>query len=83
MDTVTIRFFAAAEEAAGEAETTRPYREGVTLTELLEELVRAKPELSGVLRTCSYLRNSVAARDLGRPLAPGDVVDILPPFSGG
>ena len=83
MSDVTVRFFAAAEEAAGEAETTLPIAEGETLGGLLDGLVRAKPSLAGVLPTCSYLYNGVAARGLSLRLSPGGVVDVLPPFSGG
>ncbi|MGL6235038.1 MAG: MoaD/ThiS family protein [Segniliparus sp.] len=83
MGDVTVRFFAAAEEAAGEAETTWPLAGGATLGGLLDELVRAKPALAGVLPSCSYLYNSVAARDPQQRLSPGGTVDVLPPFSGG
>lgn len=83
MSDVTVRFFASAEEAAGEPETTRAIAEGETLGGLLDGLVRAKPALAGVLPACSYLHNSVAARGLSQRLSPGDTIDVLPPFSGG
>jgi molybdopterin synthase sulfur carrier subunit len=82
-ETVTVRFFAAAEEAAGTDEATRPLGEGGTLQDLIDELVLAAPALADVLDTCSYLRNGFAARNLRQPLEPGDVIDVLPPFSGG
>ncbi|ADG99289.1 thiamineS protein [Segniliparus rotundus DSM 44985] len=82
-ETVTVRFFAAAEEAAGVDEAARPLAEGETLRDVIDGLVRAAPALAGVLCTCSYLRNGVAVRDARLPLEPGDVVDVLPPFSGG
>ncbi|MET1036291.1 MAG: MoaD/ThiS family protein [Arthrobacter sp.] len=41
------------------------------------------PRLDRVISRSSFLVNEVNERDLGRPLAEDDVVDVLPPFAGG
>ena len=76
---VTVRFWAAARAAAGaqEAQVT-----AATVGELRDELVRRVPDLEPLLPLCSLL---VDGRRAGteQSLAPGDVVEVLPPFAGG
>ena len=89
---VTVRFYAAAAEAAGTKEVTlaidtNPMR----LDDLIEALPRALPEtgsataptLAGVCGYSSFLINAVQAKPSTSVLAPGDTLDILPPFAGG
>lgn len=78
---ITVRYFAAAAEAAGrdadEAEAT-------TLGALREDLVaRRGAELERVLRRCSFLVGGVRADDDAATLPDGVTVDVLPPFAGG
>ena len=79
--TVTVRYFAGARAAAGvETET----REAATLDQLLAQLSAAHGErLAKVLPACSFLVDGTSTRDQATALAPGSVVDVLPPFAGG
>ncbi|BCT75750.1 molybdopterin synthase sulfur carrier subunit [Sinomonas cyclohexanicum] len=87
---ITLRYYAAAQAAAGTAAEHLEMPDGGTLADALEA-VRAvvrpardgAPQLADVLRRCSFLVNEVAAKDHARPLASGDQVDVLPPFAGG
>jgi sulfur-carrier protein len=85
-DAVTLRYWAAAKEAAG-IDHERFY--GVaTLAELLEMATRpaGREQLSAVLRRCSFLVDSepVGVRDhRDVPVRPGSVIEALPPFAGG
>jgi molybdopterin converting factor small subunit len=86
---VTVRYWAAARAAAGVESDEVPLAEGATLADVLVA-VRAlhpdRPRLAEVLAVCSVL---VGDRPVGsRPpariaLAPGDTVELLPPFAGG
>jgi molybdopterin converting factor small subunit len=82
--TVTVRYWAAAREAAGSPEETLV---AATLADALAEVARRHPgRLPDVLRCCSYLVDGAPTGT--RPpaavvLAPGAVVEVLPPFAGG
>ncbi|WP_245177149.1 MoaD/ThiS family protein [Geodermatophilus sp. DF01-2] len=79
--TVTVRYFAGARAAAG-VETE--IREATSLDELVGQLVDAHGErLERVLAACSFLVDGAQTRDPSSALAPGAVVDVLPPFAGG
>jgi molybdopterin converting factor small subunit len=89
---ITIRYYAAACAAAGVESETREVPDGATLAGVLDLLRNGgatpaqgpgTPTLADVLRRCSYLVNEVAAKDLNRRLAEGDLLDVLPPFAGG
>jgi sulfur-carrier protein len=77
----TVRFFAAAAEAAGrDAEDVV----ATTLGELRAELVdRHGADLERVLARCSFLVGGVRADDPTTPVPDGVTVDVLPPFAGG
>ncbi len=79
--TVTVRYFAGARAAVGiDAET----REAATLEDLVGQIVDAHGErLERVLTACSFLVDGTSTRDRALALAPGAVVDVLPPFAGG
>ncbi len=86
-DVVLVRYWAAAKAAAGRPEEEFPA--APTLAALLAD-VRARygegSQLDVVLGRCSYLVDEVSPGT--RPpaeveLAPGAVVDVLPPFAGG
>lgn len=76
---ITVRYFAAAEEAAGRAEETR---DEPTLDALRSALVAAHPALGSILPRCALLLDG-ARRDDDAPLAGVGFVDVLPPFAGG
>ena len=87
--TVTVRYWASARAAAGVESDAVDVGSGTTLAEVFAQ-VRAlhpdRPKLPGVLAVCSAL---VGDRPVGATdpadvrLAPGDVVELLPPFAGG
>ena len=87
-DAVTLRYWAAARQAAGTAQEL--YGSAATLAELLDRARAAHRhdggELDRVLARCSFL---VDGEPVGRrahaqvSLAAGSVVEVLPPFAGG
>ena len=83
MASVTVRYFAAAAEAAGvEEETFTPGAVGATVGELREVLVgRYGTAMARVVANGSFLVDGVVQRDGAAPL--GARVDVLPPFAGG
>ena len=77
----TVRYFAGARAASGV--DTEPCEAG-TLDELVGRIVAAHGErLERVLTACSFLVDGTQTRDRATGLAPGSVVDVLPPFAGG
>lgn len=79
---VTVRYFAAAAEAAGRAEETLGFAPGSTLGDLKRTLEERYGDSMGrVLQSGSFLIDKVVRRDAGHPLS--DRVDVLPPFAGG
>ena len=83
MASVTVRYFAAAAEAAGVEEETLPSTEaGSTVGELRDLLVgRYGPAMERVVANGSFLVDGVVQRDGSAPI--GANVDVLPPFAGG
>ena len=80
-DIVTVRYFAGARAAAG-VETED--RTAATLADLVRQIADAHgPKLEKVLTACSFLVDGTQTRDRSLALAPGAVVDVLPPFAGG
>jgi len=78
---VTVRYFAGARAAAGVDTETR---NAATLDELVGQIVGDHGEkLERVLTACSFLVDGTTTRDRAASLAPGTVVDVLPPFAGG
>ncbi|GAB6856259.1 MoaD/ThiS family protein [Microbacterium xylanilyticum] len=80
MTTITVRYFAAAAEAAGrdQEQLTVHGTLGALRAELLE---RYGEPMAKVLRSGSFLVDGTVSRDDDRAL--GATVDILPPFAGG
>ncbi|EWS81886.1 MoaD/ThiS family protein [Brachybacterium phenoliresistens] len=78
---IEVHLFAAVAAALG---AERMLLRAGTVDEALGQL-RAATDAPGarVLDSCSLLVNSVVCRDRTRALAPGDRVDVLPPFAGG
>lgn len=82
--TVTVRYFAAAAEAAGRTEERLEVAAGTTLAALREQLASRDLEMARIVSICSFLINSLSTPpDCLEPLADGDAVDVLPPFAGG
>jgi molybdopterin converting factor small subunit len=79
--TVTVRYFAGARAASGVDTESRNAR---TLDELVGQIVDEHGEkLERVLTACSFLVDGTSTRDRALVLAPGAIVDVLPPFAGG
>ncbi len=79
---ITVRYFAAAAEAAGRQEETIGFASGSTLGDLKHQLEHQYGEpMSRVLRSGSFLVDRVVRRDAAHPLS--ERVDVLPPFAGG
>lgn len=74
-----VRFFAAAEEAAG---TDAEQRHEATLGDLRAALTADHPNLSPILSRCAVLVGGARVAD-DTPLGHDDLVDVLPPFAGG
>jgi len=74
-----VRYFAAAEEAAGREEEVRSE---LTLGALRTALTNDYPDLGQILPRCAVLVGGSRADD--DAALPTDVlVDVLPPFAGG
>lgn len=78
---VTVRYWAAARDAAGCAEEAVSARD---VGELLRTVAESH-DIGRVLSVCSLLVDGEPVRrdDTGHGLTGGAVVDILPPFAGG
>ena len=82
MPIVTVRYFAAASDAAGREEEELALDEDATIGTLSTELLRRYGDaMARVLRSGSFLVDGVARCDAAHPL--GRQVDVLPPFAGG
>lgn len=75
-----VRYFAAAEEAAGVAEELRSER---TLGELRSGLGADHPGLAAILQRCAVLVSGSRHEDPATTLDADTLVDVLPPFAGG
>jgi molybdopterin converting factor small subunit len=83
MGKVTIRYWAAAKEAAGVPEETI---EAATLAEALAAAAASRDagnHLRDVLKRSSFLIDGTRAKADETPLPDGSVVEVLPPFAGG
>ncbi|SPT53365.1 molybdopterin converting factor, subunit 1 [Actinomyces bovis] len=81
---VTLRYFAAAAEAAGRPEELVELPAGSTLAGLRAELAGRGTQMAKVVGLSTFLLNAVATpADALAPLSDGDRVDLLPPFAGG
>jgi sulfur-carrier protein len=75
---VTVRYWAGAQRAAGVEKETLVVS---TLADLRSTLL-ARPELARVAAVASFLVDGRQANDT-TPLPDGAEVDVLPPFAGG
>ena len=80
METVEVRFFAAARAAA---KTDQIYLDAATLQEILATCIANFPELGRVIPQCSFLVDGVANHDRGMMINYGSQIDVLPKFAGG
>jgi molybdopterin converting factor small subunit len=75
-----VRYFAAAEDAAGRAEESRAE---TRVGELRAALAADYPALRGILPKCSLLVAGLRAGSDDIALSADVLVDVLPPFAGG
>lgn len=80
---VTVRYFAAAQAAAGVDTETLTLAPGTTVAGLVDSLSSRDIHLATVLRRCSYLCDGTAVRNRDAALRSGALIDVLPPFAGG
>jgi molybdopterin synthase sulfur carrier subunit len=79
---LTVRYFAAAADAAGCEDEVITLADDATVSVLTGELERRYGDpMRMVLRSGSFLVNGVVQRDPDAALGPR--VDVLPPFAGG
>jgi sulfur-carrier protein len=79
--TVTVRYFAGARAASG---VDTESRDAASLDQLVGQIVDTHGDrMARVLTACSFLVDGTQTRDRTLLLAPGTVVDVLPPFAGG
>jgi molybdopterin converting factor small subunit len=74
-----VRYFAAAEEAAGQDTETRFE---ASLGELRAALTAQHPELGALLPRCAVLVDGSRVED-DAAIGEDSLVDVLPPFAGG
>lgn len=79
---ITVLYFAAARERAGQARETFPVADGATVREVLRLLSAAHPGLEPLL---PHLRVAVDQEFVGvdAPVRPGAEVALIPPVAGG
>ncbi|GAA3800991.1 MoaD/ThiS family protein [Cellulomonas soli] len=77
---ITVRYFAAAAEAAGLEQEQVPA--GSLASVLAEVVARHGAELDRVLGRCALLADGVRVEG-AEPVPAGAVLDVLPPFAGG
>ncbi|PFG33819.1 MoaD/ThiS family protein [Sanguibacter antarcticus] len=79
---VTVRYYAAAADAAGLQEEEVPLPAAATVGDLKAFLVETYGDaMARVLASASFLADARISRDDSRVL--GLTVDVLPPFAGG
>ena len=83
VETITVRYFAAARAAAGSDSEQLTVHSGATVGELVDTLGGRSQELARVLARCSFLCDGLALRHQAQPLQAGNTIDVLPPFAGG
>lgn len=79
MHDVTVRYWAAAQAAAGTHEETLAAGD---LEQLRTAALAAHPALEPVLKVASFLLDGRRV-DGAQPLTSGALVEVLPPFAGG
>ncbi len=80
METVEVRFFAAARAAA---KTESLNLASATLQDILNKCITTYPELERIIPQCSFLVNGVANHDRELLIKAGSQIDVLPKFAGG
>ncbi|RYB92311.1 MoaD/ThiS family protein [Nocardioides glacieisoli] len=87
-ETVTVRYWAGARAAAGTAEDSFEVDGDVTLADLVARVLERHPDdrMARTVAVCSVLVGDRPVRSQDPAtvaVAPGSVVELLPPFAGG
>ena len=87
-ETVTVRYWAGARAAAGIAEDTFDVEAEVSLSDLVGLVLERHPDdrMARTVAVCSVLVGDRPVRSQDPDtvvVAPGSVVELLPPFAGG
>lgn len=87
-ETVTVRYWAGARAAAGTAEDSFEVHDDLSLTELVGLVLERHPgdRMARTVAVCSVLLGDRPVRSQDPAtvvVAPGSVVELLPPFAGG
>ncbi len=77
-----VLFFARARDACGLEGVELPWRSGMALGDIWDDLARAHPGLAGLGGHVRMARNGEFA-SLGEAVLAGDEVAVIPPVSGG
>jgi len=81
--TVTVRYFGAAQAAAGVECEMVAVEPGTTVADVASRIADGNPRLAAVLTRCTYLCDGVAVRNASSEVRAGQTIDALPPFAGG
>jgi molybdopterin converting factor small subunit len=87
-ETVTVRYWAGARAAAGTAEDSFDLTADVSLADLVGLVLERHPDerMARTVAVCSVLVGDRPVRSQDPDtvvIAPGSVVELLPPFAGG
>ncbi|HZK06501.1 MAG TPA: hypothetical protein VFC82_11785 [Actinomycetaceae bacterium] len=82
MTTVTVRWFAAAAEAAGAAQTVAHAPDGASAASVLASLTEGNERLGRIVASSSLLADGSALTDRDERLT-ATTLDVLPAFAGG
>ncbi|MBE3551004.1 MAG: Molybdenum cofactor biosynthesis protein MoaD [Brockia lithotrophica] len=79
---IRIRLFSAVSERIGRRELEFPFREGITVGDLRAALAERYPEAQDLWEISAFAVDEAYASDED-PVAPGALVAVIPPVSGG
>ncbi len=87
-ETVTVRYWAGARAAAGTPEDSFDVADDMTLADLVALVLERHPDdrMARTVAVCSVLLGDRPVRSQDPAtvsIAPGSVVELLPPFAGG
>ena len=80
--TIGVKLFAVVREAAGASALTMELRDGATVADARDELIRRLPAVAPHLGGCAFAVNRNYSTTSTR-LSDGDEVAVIPPVSGG
>ena len=80
--TITLKLFAAYQEAYGQVKLSRTFDQGTAIAAVLEQILKEKPELEQWRTVTSFACNCQFVEG-DQLLKDGDEVVLIPPVSGG